>query len=114
MGALMICTKAHYRRLVAKLGGIDGVQSLTGRKRQTIAAYHNQDNAQEPTASLMLELQAAAQDFAYQRACNASLGIGAEQAIMDWREANAKAFLNGEHDQKFFDAVTPEKLEAAE
>lgn len=109
----MIDTKAHYRRLVAKLGGIDGVQSLTGRKRQTIAAYHNKDNAQQPTADLMVELQAAAEDFAYQRACNAVLGIGAEQAIMDWREANAKAYLNGEHDRKFLAAVAP-KMEVTE
>jgi len=109
----MIDTKLHFRRLVAKLGGIDSVQSLTGRKRQTIAAYHNQDNPQEPTASLMLELQAAAEDFAYQRACNAVLGIGAEQALLDFREANARAYLSGEHDQKFLAAVAP-KVEAAE
>lgn len=109
----MIDTKAHYRRLVAKLGGIDGVVSLTGRKRQTVSAYHNRDNAQEPTAAIMMELQAAAEDFAYQRACNAALGVGAEYALMDWREANAKAYMNGEHDQKFFAAVAPVR-EAAE
>lgn len=109
----MIDTKAHFRRLVARLGGIDAVQALTGRKRQTIAAYHNQGNPQEPTASLMVELQAAAADFSYQRACNAALGVDPEGALLDWREAHAKAYLNGEHDQRFLAAVAPFQ-EAAE
>lgn len=109
----MIDTKIHYRRLVAKLGGLDAVQALTGRKRQTLAAYHNQANAQEPTASLMVELQAAAGDFTYQRACNAALGVDPEGALLDWREAHAKAYLNGEHDRKFLAAVAPVR-EAAE
>lgn len=101
----MIDTKAHYRRLVTKLGGIDAVQALTGRKRQTIAAYHNQENVQQPTAEIMIELQAMAEDFAYQRACNALLGIGAEAALLDWREAHAKSYLNGEQDSRFMNAL---------
>jgi len=101
----MIDTKAHFRLLVTKLGGIDAVRTLTGRKRQTIAAYHNKDNAQQPTADIMIELQAAAEDFTYQRACNALLGLGAEAALMDWREAHARAFLDGEYDERFVKAV---------
>ena len=109
----MIDTKAHYRRLVARLGGIDAVEALTGRKRQTLAAYHNTNTPQQPTAEVMVELQAAAGDFQYQRAVNAALEIDTSVALLDYREANAKAFLTGEHDQKFFDAMAS-KREAAQ
>lgn len=109
----MIDTKAHYRRLVCRLGGIDAVVALTGRKRQTIAAYHNADNAQQPTADIMIELQAAAEDFTYQQAVSAVLGINAHDALAGWRQAHATAYLRGEHDQRFMDAVTPPREKTA-
>jgi len=109
----VIDTKAHYRRLVARLGGIDAVEALTGRKRQTLAAYHNTNNPQQPTAEVMVELQAAAGDFQYQRAVNAALGAETEIAVLDWREAHARAYRDGEHDHKFYAAMDTSK-EAAQ